>query len=109
MIFLSQETFSEFLIRKRDSIPINNSQLAKKANITPVYLGEIIKNKKCPPDKKTQHALAKALELEEEECFELFDLAAKERGEIPADVYEYLVAHIDIIPELRNRMKRDKL
>lgn len=109
MIFLSQETFSEFLIRKRDNVPINNSQLAKKANITPVYLGEILKNKKSPPDKKTQYALAKALELEDEECFELFDLAAKERGEIPADVYEYLITHNEIISELRNRMKSDKL
>ena len=43
---MKQENFSEFLIKKRDSIPLNNSQLAKKAGITSVYLGEIIKKKK---------------------------------------------------------------
>lgn len=102
---MSQETFSEFLIRKRDSVPINNSQLAKKAKITSVYLGEIIKTRKCPPDKKTQYALAKALDLKEEESIILFELAARERKEIPADVYDYILNNSDIISEIRTRMK----
>lgn len=105
---MSQESFSQFLIRKRNSIPMTNSQLAKKADITPVYLGEILNNKKSPPEKKTQYALAKALDLNEEDCFRLFDLAAKEREEIPADVYEFILTHTQIIPELRKRMKSDK-
>lgn len=104
---MSQETFSMFLTRKKNSVLLNNSQLAKKANITSAYLGEILNNKKCPPDKKTQYALAKALELKYEECLELFDLAAKERGEIPVDVYEYLLTHSSIVSELRKRMNRE--
>lgn len=103
--YLRKETFSEFLIKKRDSIPINNSQLAKKASITSVYLGELIKNKKKPPDKKTQYKLAEALDLKKTDWFKLFDLAAKERDEIPVDVYDYIVNNSDIITEIRDRMK----
>lgn len=105
---MEQATFSQFLIKKRDSIPLNNSQLAKKAGITPVYLGEIIKNKKCPPEKKTLYALAEALQISEEERVTLFDLAAKERKEIPVDVYDYIVNHIDIISEIRNKISISK-
>nr|WP_320146312.1 hypothetical protein [uncultured Anaeromusa sp.] len=103
---MKQENFSEFLIKKRDSIPLNNSQLAKKAGITSVYLGEIIKKKKCPPDKKTQYALADALQICGEERRKLFDLAAEERNEVPADVYDYLKNHKHLIKELRRRMEK---
>lgn len=102
---MEQETFSDFLIKKRDSIPLNNSQLAKKAGITSVYLGEIIKKKKCPPEKKTQYALADALQISEEERCRLFDLAARERNEIPVDVYDYIANHVNIVDEIRDRMR----
>lgn len=103
---MEQKTFSQFLVKKRDCIPLNNSQLAKIAGITSVYLGEIIKNKKCPPDKKTQYALADALQISERDRCILFDLAAKERKEIPIDVYDYITKHPSIITEIRDRMRK---
>lgn len=85
---------------------MNNSQLARKANITPVYLGEILKKRKNPPDKKTQYALAEALGLNDGERCMLFDLAARERNEIPVDVYDYIVINSDVINEIRRRIKK---
>ena len=98
---MKYKSFSSFLVSKRDAINLTNSKLASLANISAVYLGEIIKKKKNPPDKKTQYALADALQLSEEEKFEFFDLAASERREIPVDIYDYLLEREDLLEEIR--------
>ncbi len=66
-----------------------------------VYLGEIVKNKKVPPDKKIQYALAVALNLSEDERLRFYDLAASERGEIPIDVYDHLLESPELVKEIR--------
>ncbi len=102
---MKSKSFSSFLASKRDSINLTNSKLASLANISAVYLGEIIKNKKNPPDKKIQYALAEALHLTEEEKIEFFNLAANERGEIPVDVYDYLLESEDLLDQIRAKKK----
>jgi len=103
---LKEKIFSAFLVKKRNAINLTNSKLASIANISAVYLGEIINNKKNPPDKKTQYALAEALQLTEDEKIEFFNLAANERGEIPVDIYDYLLESKDLLNEIR-AMKND--
>ena len=98
---MSVNNFSDFLIKKRDEANLTNSKLAMKASISSVYLGEIINNKKIPPDKKTQYALVDALQLSLEDRNAFFSLAAKERGELPADVYDYLLNNHTLIYEIR--------
>ena len=94
-------------MNKRDEINLTNSKLALLANISAVYLGEIIKEKKNPPDKKTQYALARALRLEDDEKIVFFNLAASERGEIPVDVYDYLLEKDDLLEEIRAKKKEE--
>lgn len=95
------KSFSSFLVSKRDAANLTNSKLASMANISAVYLGEIINIKKCPPDKKTQYALAEALQLSEDDRIEFFNLAANERGEIPVDVYDYLLESEGLPEQIR--------
>jgi transcriptional regulator with XRE-family HTH domain len=95
------------LVKKRNEINLTNSKLASLANISAVYLGEIINNKKNPPDKKTQYALAEALQLTEEEKIEFFNLAANDRGEIPVDVYDYLLQSEELLKQIRAK-KNDR-
>lgn len=103
---MKKQTFSAFLLKKRIQNNLTNSKLASIANISAVYLGEIINNKKIPPDKKTQYALADALQLTDDEKAEFFNLAANERGEIPVDIYDYLLESKDLLKEIR-AMKND--
>jgi transcriptional regulator with XRE-family HTH domain len=103
---VKKQTFSAYLVKKRNEINLTNSKLASKASISAVYLGEIINNRKNPPDKKTQYALADALQLTENEKIEFFNLAANERGEIPVDIYDYLLKSKDLLNEIR-AMKND--
>ena len=105
---MSKQTFSAFLVKKEKAINLSNSKLAALANISAVYLGEIINNKKNPPDKKTQYALAEALQLTEEEKVEFFNLAANERGEIPVDIYDYLLESEELLNEIRAKKNDGK-
>ncbi len=98
---MSNESFSEFLVKKKNEMQFSNSKLAKLANMSAVYLGEIIKNRKKPPDKEIQYALADALQLTGMERINLFNLAAKERREIPIDVYDYLLESEELIDIIR--------
>lgn len=102
---MSKETFHGYLAKKRDKANLTNSKLASLAQISAVYLGEIINNQKKPPDKKTQYAIAKALNLTEKDKEKLFNLAAIERNEIPADVYDYILQNSEVIAEIRNKRK----
>ncbi len=95
------ETFSEFLVKKRDTVGLSNSRLAALSGMSAVYLGEIVRNKKGPPDKKIQYALAEALNLTVDEKLKFYDLAARERGEIPIDVYDHLLESPELIEEIR--------
>mgnify|MGYP000914066332 CR=1 FL=1 len=104
---MGKKTFSSFLEKKKIDAHFTNSKLALAANISAVYLGEIIKKKKNPPDKKIQYALAEALGLTEKEKNEFFDLAAKERGELPVDIYDYLLESRELQEEIR-AMKNDR-
>ena len=49
---MADETFASFLLRKKEEARLSNTKLARIANISAVYLGEIINGKKIPPDKK---------------------------------------------------------
>ena len=64
---VADETFASFLSKKKEEARLSNTKLARIANISAVYLGEIINGKKIPPDKKTQYALADALNLSYED------------------------------------------
>lgn len=80
--------FRTFLKNKIKEKKLNNRQLALSIGITPGYIGEIINNKKHPPDKETQEKIAEKLGLEGEDLLDFYDTAAAERKDIPSDIYQ---------------------
>ena len=60
-------------------------------------------SKKDPPEPKTQEKIANALELIGKDKIEFYDLAAKQRGDIPADVYMKVLNNKKIYKEIRER------
>jgi len=58
---------------------------------------------KKPSRQKTQYALPGALRLTGQQKFEFFNLAASERGEIPVNVYDYLLWSEELFEEIRAR------
>lgn len=79
--------FRTFLKNKIKEKKLNNRQLALLIDMTPGYMGEIINNKKPPPDKETQEKIAEKLGLEGKDLLDFYDMAASERKDIPSDIY----------------------
>lgn len=92
-------TFGQFLhlIRTRQ----NATHLAKKAGISYVYLLDIEKGARPVPKQKILLALAENLDFKKNERELFFDLAAKEKSEIPADITEYIKSNQEIVDVLR--------
>ena len=65
-----------------------------KANIKKPYFYDIVNGKVNPPPRERQYDIVKLLQskkkVSQEEIIKLFELAAEERDEVPADIYKYL-------------------
>lgn len=95
--------FSEFLNDKCKKNENSIRKIALKAEITHTYLLQLMNSKKEPPEAKTQEKIVKALELNSEEAIKFYDLAAQQRGDIPADIYIKLLNNKKLYKEIRER------
>lgn len=95
--------FSEFLRYKCKENNNSIRKIASNAEITHTYLLQLMNSKKDPPEYKTQVNIAKALGLKEDDSIKFYDLAAKQRGDIPADVYMKILNNKKIYKELSER------
>lgn len=85
--------FSEFLLNEiKENDGINKKsirELAKEIGISHDYFGRIIHGKVIAPEKGIQEKIAFKL-LKKNKYKEFYDLAAKDREEIPVDILESL-------------------
>lgn len=95
--------FSEFLNNKCRKNCDSIRKIAIKSEITHTYLLQLMNSKKEPPEPKTQEKIVKALELKEKDAIKFYDLAAKQRGDIPADIYIKILNNKKIYKEIRER------
>ena len=95
--------FGGYLRSVRQAKKISIRQLAKAIGITPTYLSDIEKGNNKPPDKTLLQAIIKELHLEESKTTvsNLYDLAAKERNDIPADIKDYIMNNHDLLMIIR--------
>lgn len=96
--------FGGYLRSIRQAKETSIRQLAKAIGITPTYLSDIEKGNNKPPDKALLEAIIKELHLEENKTVvsNLFDLAAKERNDIPADIKDYIINNHDLLVMIRS-------
>lgn len=78
-------TFGEFLVKKRLEHNLSARQLAIALDYSPVYICDIEKGRKPVPDEILEQ-LPRLLLLDEAETNEMYDLAAKSRNTISADL-----------------------
>lgn len=100
--------FGKYLRAVRQAKGISIRQLAKDVNKTPTYLSDIENGHNKPPEKELLNTIIKILNLEEHPKLKnnLFDLAAIERNDIPADIKDYLIqnkALLDMIRITKNK------
>lgn len=95
--------FGRYLRSVRQAKKISIRQLAKAVNKTPTYISDIEKGNNKPPERELLDKIIAALQLAELPNVRntLYDLAAKERKDVPADIKEYLMENESILKIIR--------
>lgn len=97
---LDQEfAFGEYLRALRKAKKISIRELAKQVSKTPTYISDIEKGNNRPPDENLLNSIIVALNLGDDTSQvknKLFDLAAKERGVVSADIADFIMQDDDI-------------
>jgi len=86
-------SFGTYLKKVREGKNIKIRQLAKNVGKTPTYLSDIENGNNKPPGKDLLEKIICALDIEQypDVKTNLYDLAAKERNDVPADIKEYIM------------------
>ena len=95
--------FGQYLRYVRQAKKISIRQLAKAVSKTPTYISDIEKGNNKPHERELLDRIIAALHLEEFPDIrnKLYDLAAKERKDVPADIKEYLMENESILKIIR--------
>ena len=100
MSFSNNElVFGEYLRSLRQAKKVSIRELAKQVNKTPTYISDIEKGNNRPPDESLLNSIIVALNLEDDALQiknTLFDLAAKERGVVSADIASFIMQDDDV-------------
>ena len=100
------KTFGDFLIAKRMEREMSARQLAIKLDFSAVYICDIEKNRRPVPDEILEK-LPLLLHLNEAETEEMYDLAARSRHTVSADLPEYLMEKDIVRAALRTAKKHN--
>lgn len=95
--------FGQYLRSVRQAKKISIRQLAKSVNKTPTYISDIEKGNNKPPGRELLDKIIMVLQLDDSQKVrnKLYDLAAKERKDVPADIKEYLMENETILKIIR--------
>ena len=95
--------FGKYLRSVRQAKGISIRQLAKEVNKTPTYLSDIENGHNKPPEKELLETIIQKLNLDDYPKVKtaLFDLAANDRNDIPADIKEHLLNNKPLLDLLR--------
>ena len=100
------KTFGDFLIAKRMEREMSARQLAIKLDFSAVYICDIEKNSRPVPDEILEK-LPLLLHLNEAETEEMYDLAARSRHTVSADLPEYIMEKDIVRAALRTAKKHN--
>lgn len=100
------KTFGDFLIAKRMEREMSARQLASKLDFSAVYICDIEKNRRPVPDEILEK-LPLLLHLNEAETEEMYDLAARSRHTVSADLPEYIMEKDIVRAALRTAKKHN--
>ena len=86
----SQESFGEYLKRKREGKGISMRELAKELELSATFLSDVENNRRAPLTEERLADLVVALNLTEDEKAEMYDIVGKQKGLLPPDLNPYI-------------------
>lgn len=102
----TENTFGRFLVAKRMEQELSARQLAIALDYSAVYICDIEKDRRPVPDEILEK-LPALLHLDESETNEMYDLAAKSRNTVSADLPEYIMEKDIVRAALRTAKKNN--
>lgn len=101
--------FKVTLKRKLEKQNISQNQFAKMIGVSPVYIGQLIKGNKEPPSRDLQIKMADILYKKEKEKNNFLDNIAKEKEDIPSDIYKGIFCNKNKWGRIREILKQEKI
>ena len=83
--------FGSFLKKEITRKKISQNQFAKEIGISSYYVGQLIKGEKRPPSRELQDKIANVLDFDESKKIQFFNIIAKEKRDIPSDIYNGVI------------------
>ena len=105
----TEENFGPYLRALRQARGISMRQMASRVHKTPTYISDIENRNNRPPEKELLDLMINELRLDNYSPSiknKLYDLAAKERHDVSADIAEYIMSDEKIRNAIRNVQKR---
>lgn len=85
--------FGDFIKKKRQDHPdeLTLKDVSKMLGISLSFLSDVENNRRKPFDKDKMELFAEKLDLNSDEKAEMYDRAARDRGEVPADLEDIMM------------------
>ena len=99
-------TFSSFLKSEMSKNNYSQNKFAKEIGVSSYYLGQLIKGEKRPPSREVQLKIVDALNFNESKRIQFFDLIAKEKSDIPSDIYDGVINNKEKWNEVRKILNK---
>ncbi len=100
--------FGEYLRELIKGAGMTQTEFYTAIGIKKPYFYDILSGRINPPPYELQFKAIQILNLDETSAKQFFDLAAKGRGEIPADIAKWISNNPDAITDIRNNMSQSK-
>ena len=84
--------FGCFLKKEIAINKLSQNKFAKEIGVSSYYVGQLIKGEKRPPSRKLQIKIANVLNFDESKKIEFFNIIARERSDIPSDIYDGVIS-----------------
>ena len=101
--------FKTFLNKKLKDQKISQNKFARMIDVTPTYVNKMINGTSGPPDRNLQIRIANSLKIEGEERNKFFNNLAKEKDDIPSDIYEGIFCNKNSWDKIRELLKKEKI
>ena len=98
------KTFGEFIVYHRKESKMIALELAKALDVTPSHISDLEKNRRYPTD-DTLRKISKIFRLSEHDASQMYDLAAKAKNSVSADLPKYIMKNELVRVALRTAQK----
>lgn len=98
--------FGKFLKKEILKNKLSQNKFAEKIGISSYYVGQLLKGEKKPPSRELQMKIATILNFDEDKKVKFFNLIAKEKKDVPSDIYNDMMKNESKWNEVRKVLKK---